>query len=163
MLKEYADFTYGMKFVMLDENWVNSLIASNNPKASLYKPLITNSLPSFNSATQFLTETITVNSNSVIRSWSVVNKTPEQIADETFAQNNKTYTSYEFLLRLTEQERAAIRAAAAANPASPTADFLQLAQAAQEINTLDPTTIAGMNYLVFVGLLTQQRRDEIMA
>ena len=32
----------------------------------------------------------------------------------------------------------------------------------QEIISDDLTTIQGMNYLVSVGLLTQQRRDEIL-
>jgi hypothetical protein len=43
------------------------------------------------------------------------------------------------------------------------ADFMQLAQAAQEIWTNDETTIAGMNYLVSQGLLTSERKYEIMS
>ena len=38
-----------------------------------------------------------------------------------------------------------------------------LAQAAQEILSDDPTTIQGMDYLVSLGILTQQRRDEILS
>jgi hypothetical protein len=34
--------------------------------------------------------------------------------------------------------------------------------AAQEIVSDDPRTVAGMNYLVSVGILTQARRDEIL-
>jgi hypothetical protein len=39
---------------------------------------------------------------------------------------------------------------------------LTLAQAAQEVDTGDPMTIAGMDYLVAISILTQARRDEIM-
>jgi hypothetical protein len=39
----------------------------------------------------------------------------------------------------------------------------QLAQAAHEINSDDPMTIAGMDYLVSASILTQARRDEILA
>lgn len=70
------------------------------------------------------------------------------------------FTAYEFLTRFTAQERASFRAAAAGNPI--VADFQQLAQAAQEVIVTDPTTVAGMAYLVSVGLLTQQRSDEIL-
>lgn len=73
----------------------------------------------------------------------------------------KRYTAYQFLLRFTSAERIAYRNAALTDPI--VADFMNLAQAAQEILTNDPTTIQGMNYLVSVGLLTQQRRDEILS
>jgi hypothetical protein len=70
------------------------------------------------------------------------------------------YTSYEFLLRFTPQERAAFRAAAMTDPL--VADFQQLATAAQQVISNDPNTVAGMNYLVSVGLLAQQRANEIL-
>ena len=73
----------------------------------------------------------------------------------------KIYTAYEFMLRFTAEERAAFRAAALTDPN--VADFQQLAQSAQEIITNDPVTIAGMDYLVSVDLLTQRRRDTILA
>jgi hypothetical protein len=73
----------------------------------------------------------------------------------------KRYTAYQFLLRFTLAERTAYRAAALTDPL--VADFMNLAQAAQEIITNDPVTIQGMDYLVAVGLLTQQRRDEILS
>jgi hypothetical protein len=71
------------------------------------------------------------------------------------------YTSYEFLLRFTPQERAAFRDAAITDPL--VADFQQLAAAAQQIISNDPNTIAGMNYLVSVELLTEQRKNEILS
>jgi hypothetical protein len=73
---------------------------------------------------------------------------------------HRQWTAYEFLLRFTAGERAAFRAAAITDPQ--VADFQQLAQAAQEIRSDDPMTIAGMDYLVSVGLLSSERRAEIL-
>jgi hypothetical protein len=72
----------------------------------------------------------------------------------------RQWTAYQFLLRFTAEERAAFRAASLTN--ANVADFQQLAQAAQEIISDDPMTVAGMDYLVSQGLLTQARRDEIL-
>lgn len=72
----------------------------------------------------------------------------------------KTYTAYQFLMRFTAAERAAFRAAAVTD--SNVADFQELATAAQEINTDNPVTIAGMEYLVSQGLLTEQRKQEVL-
>lgn len=72
----------------------------------------------------------------------------------------QAWTAYEFLLRFTAQERAAFRAAAATD--AQVADFQQLAQAAQEIRSDDPMTLAGMDYLVSVALLSSERRAEIL-
>ena len=72
----------------------------------------------------------------------------------------QSWTAYQFLLRFTAEERAAFRAAAITDPN--VADFQQLAQAAQEVVSDDPMTVAGMAYLVSVGLLTSARRDEIL-
>lgn len=70
------------------------------------------------------------------------------------------YTSYEFLQRFTAEERALFRAAAQTDQL--VADFVQLAGAAQEILNTDPVTTAGMNYLVLIGLLTEERKIEIL-
>jgi len=70
------------------------------------------------------------------------------------------WTAYQFLLRFTPAERASFRAGAAADPVL--ADFLQLAQAAQEVDAGDPITLAGMHYLVSVGVLTDARRKEVL-
>jgi hypothetical protein len=43
------------------------------------------------------------------------------------------------------------------------ADFVDMAQAAQEVISDDPLTVQGMDYLVSIGVLTQQRRDEILS
>lgn len=70
------------------------------------------------------------------------------------------YSSYEFLQRFTAEERALFRAAAQTDQL--VADFVQLATAAQEILNTDPVTTAGMNYLVLIGLLTEERKIEIL-
>lgn len=71
-----------------------------------------------------------------------------------------SWTAYQFLLRFTEAELTAIRAASVNDPV--TWRFLTLATAAQEINSDDPNTIAGMDYLVSQNLLTPERKAEIL-
>lgn len=72
----------------------------------------------------------------------------------------RVWTAYQFLLRFTEAELAAIRTASVTDPI--TWRFLTLATAAQEVNSDDPTTIGGMDYLVSQNLLTAQRKAEIL-
>lgn len=73
----------------------------------------------------------------------------------------KTYTAYEFLKRFTPQERAGIRNMAQTDDI--VSDFLMFAEFAQEIRTDDVMTIQGMDYLVFVGVLSDERKNEIMS
>jgi len=70
------------------------------------------------------------------------------------------WTAYEFLNRFTGTEREAIRTEAKTNPN--VADFLMLATAAQVIISDDPVTVAGMGYLVSIGLITEQRKNQIL-
>ena len=79
----------------------------------------------------------------------------------TPAPTEKIYTAYQFLTRFTAEERAAFRNAALTDPI--VADFQELAIAAQDISTTNPVTISGMNYLVSVGLISSQRKDEILS
>jgi len=72
-----------------------------------------------------------------------------------------TWTAYQFLLRFTESELEIIRGRSFTDAI--VWRFLTLAEAAHEINSDDPTTIAGMDYLVSASILTQARRDEILA
>lgn len=71
------------------------------------------------------------------------------------------WTAFQFLLRFTDAERAAFRAAAATDES--VADFMQLCTAASQVEADHPMTIAGMAYLVSEGLLTQARADEVLA
>lgn len=71
------------------------------------------------------------------------------------------WTSYEFLKRFTVQERAAIRVESFQDDRL--ADFMQFCTAAQIVIADDPTTVAGMDYLVSLNLLTPARRAEILS
>jgi hypothetical protein len=88
----------------------------------------------------------------------------DQLADPRFSgtpyRPPQSWTAYQFLLRFTAEERSAFRASALTD--ANVADFQQLAQAAQEVVSDDQMTVAGMNYLVSVGLLTEQRKQEIL-
>jgi hypothetical protein len=74
--------------------------------------------------------------------------------------NPPKWTAYEFLLRLTPEERADIRERAKTDPN--VADFLMLCQSAQEVISNDPVTVMGMNYMVAIGVFTEQRKKEIL-
>ena len=67
----------------------------------------------------------------------------------------------DFLRRFTVQERVAIRAAAATDPII--ADFLDLLNRATEVHIDSPDTVAGVNYLVSIGLLSAARATEVLA
>ena len=83
--------------------------------------------------------------------------TPETPADEPVS---RTLTKLEYLRRFTVEERVAIRAASEQNPVL--ADYLQLMELAQEINTGDPDTIAAVTMLEQVGLLAEGRAQEVL-
>ena len=70
------------------------------------------------------------------------------------------WTSYEFLGRFTSSELDSILLAS--NSDAPTRRFLTLAQAANEVVSDDSVTVAGMEYLGSLGLLTSSRIDEIL-
>lgn len=70
------------------------------------------------------------------------------------------WTAFQFLLRFTEAEREGFRAAALTDPK--VADFIQLCGAASEVEANHPMTVAGMEYLVDQGLLTQARSYEVL-
>ena len=72
----------------------------------------------------------------------------------------KIYTPYQFLNKFTFDERSAIRNIAKSDDI--VADFLSLAQAANQIISDNPITISGMNYLVSINVLTEQRKTEIL-
>ncbi len=73
---------------------------------------------------------------------------------------NHTLTKLEYLRRFTVEERVAIRAAAAQNPVL--ADYLQLMELAQEINTGDADTVAAVTMLEQAGLIAAGRAQEIL-
>jgi hypothetical protein len=96
---------------------------------------------------------------------TVVDLTAEEIADAQArtaaeAAGPKRWTSLEFIERFTESEQIAIVTAAQSSAALRL--WYDKAMAADFINSDDPRTVDGMAVLVSVGLLTSERRDEIL-
>lgn len=127
-------------------------IAENNPKKDCYKLVVYSQAPAV-SAAEVAEESFQINESTVNQLWTVRNKTPDEL--------RVTWTAYEFINRFTPAERAAYRTAAKSDDL--VADFVDMAQAAQEVISDDPLTVQGMDYLVSIGVLTQQRRDEILS
>ena len=73
---------------------------------------------------------------------------------------SRVMTKLEYLRRFTVEERVAIRAAAEQNAVL--ADYLQLMELAQDINTGDPDTIAAVTMLEQAGLIAAGRAQEIL-
>jgi hypothetical protein len=135
----------------IDDNLYQMWISTNNPKSKVYLPIVEDAYPTPNQY-QAIDVNYIVEQNRVIKLYVLRNKTPEEM--------RKVWTAYEFLTRFTQQERATLRAAAATDPL--VADFSQLLGAAQEIVSDDPVTIQAMDYLVYAGYITNDRRSVIM-
>ena len=140
-----------VEFKELPDDLYQSWVLEENPKKDVFKIVVFNDKPQ-TSNTQVAEESWVLNENSAVQTWTVRDKTSSELI--------KKWTAYQFLLRFTAEERAAFRAASLTDPN--VADFQQLAQAAQEVISNDPMTVAGMNYLVSLGLLTEQRKLEIL-
>lgn len=130
-----------MTLALIENNIVTSVIVSDN------------FLP-------FPIEQIKLNENEEVYEGQIYNPNETPRFSGTPFLKIYSWTAYQFLLRFTAEERAAFRAASLTDPN--VADFQQLAQAAQEVISNDPMTVAGMNYLVSVNLLTEQRKNEIL-
>ena len=141
-----------IEFKEIDDTLYQSWVNSNNPKKNSYLIVNYTTAPKV-SSTEIAESSYEIQTNSVDQIWIVRNKTTDEL--------RKVWTAYEFLNRFTYSERAAYRQAAKTDDLI--ADFMSLAQAAHEIISDDPMTVQGMDYLVSVGILTQQRRDEILS
>lgn len=139
------------KFLDIDYDLYQSWIANNNPKAKVYRPVVEDTYPSPNEY-QAVDENYIIEENRVLKLYILRNKTAEEL--------RKVWTAYEFLTRFTQQERATLRSAAATDPL--VADFSQLLGAAQEVVSDDPVTMQAMDYLVYAGYITNERRSVIM-
>lgn len=139
------------KFLDIDYDLYQSWIANNNPKAKVYRPVVEDTYPSPNEY-QAVDENYIIEENRVLKLYILRNKTAEEL--------RKVWTAYEFLTRFTQQERATLRSAAATDPL--VADFSQLLGAAQEVVSDDPVTMQAMDYLVYAGYITNDRRSVIM-
>lgn len=140
-----------IEFRNIDDNLHQMWVSTNNPKAKAYLPVVEDAYPTPNEY-QVVDINYIVEQNRVIKLYVLRNKTPEEM--------RKVWTAYEFLTRFTQQERAILRAASATDAL--VADFSQLLGAAQEVISDDPVTIQAMDYLVYAGYITNDRRSEIM-
>ena len=127
-------------------------VASANPKAQSYRPVVVDPVPTFDPATQAVDERWTIQPTQVVRGWTVRPKT----ADE----RRIAWTAYQFLSRFTPAELDAVRVRSQTDPAM--WRFLTFASAAQEVVSDDPVTVQGMDYLVACGIVTSARRDQIL-
>lgn len=140
-----------VNFLDIDYALHQSWIANNNPKAKVYRLVVEDTYPTPNEY-QAVDEDYIVEENRVVKLYILRNKTAEEL--------RKIWTAYEFLTRFTQEERATLRSAAATD--SLVADFSQLLGAAQEVISDDPVTIQAMDYLVYAGYITNERRSAIM-
>lgn len=129
-------------------NWA----MAGNPKAQVYRPVIRNAVPTYDERTQAVDPVVTILPTAVLFGWIVRPKTSDEL--------RKTWTSYEFLMRFTDVERKRIWTRAKTD--DDIADFLMLAQSANEVLSDDPTTIAGMSILVGKNIISSTRKDEIL-
>ena len=152
-MAEYAQISGNTisRFLSISDETYQMWVSTNNPKASVYKPVENDVYPEINQ-NQAIDIDYIVQPDKVIRLYIVRNKTPDEL--------RKVWTAYEFLTRFTQQERATLRAASATDTL--VADFSQLLGAAQEVISDDPVTIQAMDYLVYAGYITNDRRSEIM-
>jgi len=151
-LAEYYRTTTN-EVVMVDTDSYAIWVQTGNNKVNIHYPITTDPLPT-PSATQVVESHIELDHPNKVayRRHTLRNKTADEL--------RVTWTAYEFLNRFTGTEREAIRTEAKTNPN--VADFLMLATAAQVIISDDPITIAGMGYLVSIGLITDQRKNQIL-
>lgn len=92
--------------------------------------------------------------------WVAAGNTP-QPADPAPPAAPRTCTPLEFIERFTEAEQLAVVTAAMQVPALRL--WYDKLMAAQQVVEDDPRLAAGIDALVSAGLITQQRRDEVMA
>lgn len=152
-MAEYAEIRENsiIKFLGISDETYQMWVSTNNPKASIYRPVENDVYPEINE-NQAVDIDYIIESNRVIRLYIPRNKTPDEL--------RKIWTAYEFLLRFTQQERADLREAAKTDPLI--ADFSQLLGAAQEVISDDPVTVQAMDYLVYAGHITNERKNNIL-
>ena len=140
-----------IEFKEISDTLYSTWISENNPKKDSYKLVVYTQQPTI-SSNEVADYTFIINQTTVNQVWSIRNKTQNEL--------QHTWTAYEFLNRFTSLERGAIRAAALSD--NNVADFQMLAMAAQEITSNDPVTVAGMDYLVSLNIITAQRKTQIL-
>lgn len=102
----------------------------------------------------FIDKTPTPTLNEAKLAWEQIQK------DELNYVEPKIWTPKQFLEKFTQQERIDIIIAAKTDPIIE--DFRGLCSASTEIISNDPLLSDGMNYLIFKGLITETRKNEIL-
>ena len=115
------------------------------------RPLVTSATPEYNQRTHKLVRGYTIAPTQVTETWTTV-------ALETPLPG--VWTPLQFLERFTAAELDAIEATVP-NDAI-VRSFYRAASFATEIISDDPRTVAGMNYLVSEGILTMERKNQIL-
>lgn len=139
--------------VDLDPAIRDGWIAAGNQKASMYLPILDRPKPTYDAAREVLESGWGILSASgIVRTWTVRAKTPDEL--------RHVWTSLEFLGRFTTAEMAQIETAREHDEI--VRSFYRAALAAQEVVSDDPRTVAGVNYLSAIGILTLARVDEVL-
>ncbi len=120
-------------------------------RPGMVRPLVSTPVPPHNLRTHQATLGYAIAPTQVTETWTVTQR-PSILP--------VTWSSYEFLNRFTSVERKLIWARSKTD--DDIADFLMLSQAAQEVTSNDPATIAGMDLLVSKNILTAARKDAIL-
>lgn len=152
-MSEYAEVRDNsiVRFLGISDDTYQMWVSTNNPKAAVYRPVENDVYPQINE-NQAIDIDYIIQSDKVIRLYIVRNKTPDEL--------RKVWTAYEFLTRFTQQERSALRTASQTDDL--VADFSQLLTAAQEVISDDPVTVQAMDYLVYAGYITNERKNQIL-
>jgi hypothetical protein len=101
---------------------------------------------------QAVESSLVIEPTRVRRAWTVRPKTVDEM--------RKTWTPLQFLERFTASELEDIEARRLTDAGVRT--FYRSASFAQEVVSDDPRTVAGMDYLVSIGVLTAARKDAIL-
>lgn len=96
--------------------------------------------------------------NPITAKWNPV--TLEYDIKQLVTWETRMVTVYQFLNRLTAQERVTIKTVAKDNVALQ--DYLDMVNQAQEIDLNDPTLYGGLMFFVSLGLLDEYRITEIL-
>lgn len=153
-MAEYAYVINGTvnQIVDIRPDLYSQWVASGNPKAQSYLPIVNDPNPIYDPSIQIVESSFVVEPTRVRRAWSVRPKTPDEL--------RKVWTPLEFLERFTASELDDIETSRLTDPG--VRAFYRAASFAQEVVSDDPRTVAGMNYLVNIGLLTATRKEEIL-
>lgn len=128
-------------------------VTAGNPKAAVYLPVVTMTQPDHDPAREALVEVWTViAATEARRGW--------QVRPLTDAEMRKAWSPLEFLGRFTTAEMAQVETAREHDQI--VQSFYRAALAANEIVSDDPRTVAGVNYLSAIGILTLARVDEVL-